>query len=50
MIKKYEGVQKAFMHIKSNTNISNMQKILERMEQQDQLYENALKRVNYLEV
>lgn len=32
---KYSNVQNAYMHIKSNTNIAEMGKILSRMESQD---------------
>lgn len=37
------------MHIKSNTNIVDMAKILERMETQDHEYENLLRKVDSLE-
>ena len=34
-MKKYSKVERGFMHIKSNTNISEVHKILDRMEKQD---------------
>ena len=49
LIEKYSDLQRAYMHIKSNTNVVDLDRILGRMEQQDQAYEDALKRVNYLE-
>lgn len=36
LIEQYSTVQNAFMHIRSNTNISETNKVLERMESQDQ--------------
>jgi hypothetical protein len=38
------------MHIKSNANIYEPDKILKRMEEHDKVYDNALKRANNLEV
>lgn len=35
LMDKYSNVQNAYMHIKSNTNIAEMGKILSRMESQD---------------
>lgn len=34
-MKQYEKVQQAYMHIKSNTNIVELDKIVKRMESQD---------------
>jgi len=45
LIQKYKDVQKAYMYMKSNTNIVEFGKILQRMERQDEVYDAALKRV-----
>ena len=45
LIQKYKDVQKAYMYMKSNTNIVELGKILQRMERQDEVYDAALKRV-----
>jgi len=49
LMEKYRFVQNGYMHIKSNTNIVDMGKILERMETQDHEYENLLRKVDSLE-
>jgi predicted nuclease with TOPRIM domain len=49
LLKKYEDVNRAYNHIKSNSNIIEPDKILKRMEEHDTLYDDALKRVSALE-
>ena len=49
LMKKYEKVHDAYMHIKSNTNIFELDRILKRMETQDEEYEKLLKKVSNLE-
>ena len=49
LIEEFSLVQNAFLHIRSNTNITDMSKVLERMESQDKEYESLLKKVNLLE-
>lgn len=48
-MEKYRIVQNAYLHIKSNTNIVELGKILARMERQDEEYEGLLKKVGALE-
>lgn len=48
-MKRYEQVQSAFMHIKSNTNIIEFEKILKKMEEQDSIYDITVKKVSDLE-
>ncbi len=48
LIRKYEGVTRAHSHIKSNSNIVDPKNILKRMEEHDQLYDDALKRASVL--
>lgn len=48
-MKEYEKVHDAYMHIKSNTNIFELDKIVKRMETQDEEYEKLLKKVSNLE-
>ena len=49
LIEKYSDVQRAYLHIRSNTNINDMNKILQKMEQQDEMYDAALKKVNNMQ-
>ena len=49
LLGRYEEVNKAYNHIKSNSNIIEPDKILKRMEEHDTLYDAALKRVTALE-
>lgn len=49
LIDQFSNVQNAFLFIRSNTNITEMSKVLERMENQDLEYESLLKRVSLLE-
>jgi hypothetical protein len=49
LIQRYEKTNKAYNHIRSNSNIPEPDKILKRMEEHDKLYDDALKRVNALE-
>lgn len=49
LMKEYEKVQEAYMHIKSNTNIFELDKIVKRMETQDEEYEKLLRKVSNLE-
>jgi hypothetical protein len=49
LIEKYSDVQRAYLYIKSNTNIVDMNKILRKMEHQDDMYDAALKKVNAMQ-
>lgn len=47
-MKKYSQVQSAYLHIKSNTNIVEFEKILRKMEEQDSIYDITVKKVSDL--
>ena len=49
LLVRYKDVNRAYNHIKSNSNIIEPDKILRRMEEHDTLYDAALKRVTALE-
>lgn len=49
LIKKHREEQETFRFIKQNTNLSDINRMLERMESQDQIYENLLNEISSLE-
>ena len=48
LMKKYSQVQSAYLHIKSNTNVIEFEKILKKMEEQDTIYDITVKKVSEL--
>lgn len=49
MIEKYSEVQSAYLHIKSNTNIVEFDRIIRKMHEQDSVYDITVRRVADLE-